>query len=77
MVNEKSAQWGMQQLLELTQLEKSGIPVLGFTWYSLMDQFGWDRGLDVSPDQSNRNHIGLASLRDYDLRRFAKAAGLT
>lgn len=72
MANDLSSKWGMQQLIELAQLQKSGIPVLGFTWYSLMDQFGWDKGLSGSPEEANRNHIGLVSTRDNDLRRFAR-----
>ena len=39
-----------------------GIPVLGFTWYSLTDQMDWDVGL--ADERNVVNPIGL-----YDLDR--------
>ncbi len=39
-----------------------GVPVLGFTWYSLTVQVDWDTGL--AKQQGNANPYGL-----YDLRR--------
>ena len=44
------------------RMRRDGTPVLGFTWYSLIDQIDWDSGL---AEQNNRvNECGL-----YDLDR--------
>lgn len=43
-------------------MRQSGIPVVGFTWYSLIDQVDWDIGL--SKPLGNVNPVGL-----YDLNR--------
>jgi hypothetical protein len=64
--------WGMKQLLELALLEDYGIPILGFTWYSLMDQFNWDDALKGSPQNLRLHPVGLVSLPDYQLRTFAR-----
>lgn len=47
--------WGRQQLAELRQLDKSGIPVLGANWYSLADQYAWLKFLNVSPKEVKEN----------------------
>jgi beta-glucosidase/6-phospho-beta-glucosidase/beta-galactosidase len=52
MANAESSGWAKQQLLEMAQLAKSGIPVLGFNWYSLLDQFGWENGMQGSPNNA-------------------------
>lgn len=67
-----SAEWGTIQLLELVQLHNLEIPVLGFTWYSLMDQFNWDTRLCDSPQQTRVYPVGLVSLPDYGFNRFAR-----
>lgn len=70
--NKDDDHWGTQQLLELAQVLKTGVPILGFTWYSLMDQFGWEHVLGGSPKDAQRNPIGLVNTQDYNLRDFAK-----
>ncbi|WP_303309870.1 family 1 glycosylhydrolase [Hymenobacter sp. BT730] len=37
--------WLWKQWVNILQMRKEGVPVLGFTWYSLIDQVDWDSGL--------------------------------
>jgi beta-glucosidase/6-phospho-beta-glucosidase/beta-galactosidase len=54
--------WLWKQWINLMRMRRDGTPVLGFTWYSLIDQIDWDSGL---AEQNNRvNACGL-----YDLDR--------
>lgn len=54
--------WLWKQWMNILQLRKHGVPVLGFTWYSLIDQIDWDTAL---AEENNRvNACGL-----YDLDR--------
>jgi beta-glucosidase len=46
----------------------AGIPVVGFTWYSLTDQVDWDTAL--REDNGHVNPLGL-----YDLDRNIRAVG--
>lgn len=42
---EKAPMWLWKQWMNVLQMRKDGVPVLGFTWYSLIDQVDWDIGL--------------------------------
>ncbi len=54
--------WLWKQWMNVLQIRKHGVPVMGFTWYSLIDQIDWDTAL---AEQNNRvNACGL-----YDLDR--------
>ena len=54
--------WLWKQWLNILQMRKEGVPVLGFTWYSLIDQIDWDTEL---AEKNNRvNECGL-----FDLNR--------
>ncbi len=54
--------WLWKQWINLMRMRRDGTPVMGFTWYSLIDQIDWDSGL---AEQNNRvNACGL-----YDLDR--------
>lgn len=54
--------WLWKQWANVLRMRRDGIPVMGFTWYSLIDQIDWDTGL---VEQNNRvNECGL-----YDLER--------
>ncbi|RIV18275.1 glycoside hydrolase family 1 protein [Fibrisoma montanum] len=54
--------WLWKQWINVLQMRKDGVPVLGFTWYSLIDQIDWDTQLG---EVNNRvNACGL-----YDLDR--------
>jgi beta-glucosidase/6-phospho-beta-glucosidase/beta-galactosidase len=37
--------WLWKQWVNVMRMRKDGVPVLGFTWYSLTDQVDWDIGL--------------------------------
>lgn len=55
--------WLWRQFLNVRLLRSEGVPVLGFTWYSLHDQLDWDVGLvDV------RNVVNPIGLFDLDRR---------
>jgi beta-glucosidase/6-phospho-beta-glucosidase/beta-galactosidase len=59
---DEAARWLWKQFLNVRLMHAEGIPVLGFTWYSLIDQMDWDIGLRDERDMVNP--IGL-----YDLDR--------
>ena len=54
--------WLWKQWLNILEMRQDGVPVLGFTWYSLIDQIDWDIGL--AEKKGNINECGL-----YDLQR--------
>jgi hypothetical protein len=49
-------------------VRNSGVPIVGFTWYSLTDQVDWDTAL--REDNGHVNPLGL-----YDLDRKPRAVG--
>jgi beta-glucosidase/6-phospho-beta-glucosidase/beta-galactosidase len=57
-----STAWLRKQWHCLMRLRQDGVPVLGFTWYSLTDQMDWDTAL--REDARRVNSVGL-----YDLDR--------
>ena len=58
---EKDARvWLEKQWSNLLRLKADGVPILGFTWYSLVDQVDWDSSLAV--DAGNVNRYGLCDL---------------
>ena len=63
-----SVSWMQKQWANLYRLKLDGIPVLGFTWYSLIDQVDWDTAL--REDNGNINALGL-----YDIDRKIRPAG--
>jgi hypothetical protein len=52
--------WLWKQWLNILQMRKDGVPVLGFTWYSLIDQIDWDIGL--AEKKGTINECGLFGL---------------
>ena len=42
------------------RLKTDGVPILGFTWYSLVDQVDWDSALTI--DAGTVNQYGLCDL---------------
>ena len=59
---EEAPTWLWKQWVNVLRMRADGVPVLGFTWYSLTDQIDWDTGL---AEQNGRvNACGL-----YDLER--------
>jgi beta-glucosidase/6-phospho-beta-glucosidase/beta-galactosidase len=54
--------WLWRQWHNIQLMRAAGVPVLGFTWYSLQDQVDWSVGL--SKAEGNVNPVGL-----FDLNR--------
>ena len=63
-----SVHWLWKQWANLYRLIRDGVPVIGFTWYSLTHQVDWDTAL--REDNGNVNQLGL-----YDLNRNETAVG--
>jgi beta-glucosidase/6-phospho-beta-glucosidase/beta-galactosidase len=60
--------WLWKEWANVLRVRNDGIPVVGFTWYSLTDQVDWDTALR---EQNNRaNPLGL-----YDLDRKIRPVG--
>ncbi len=59
---DKAPTWLWKQWLNVLRMRADGVPVLGFTWYSLIDQVDWDTQL---VEKNGRvNACGL-----YDMKR--------
>lgn len=54
--------WLWKQWINVLRMRSEGVPVLGFTWYSLIDQIDWDIGLSEKRGTVNPNGL-------YDLNR--------
>ena len=67
---EQAPVWLWKQWINVLQMRKVGIPVLGFTWYSLTDQIDWDVAL--SKKNGRVNQCGLFDLERNE-RPVAKA----
>ena len=52
--------WLWKQWISILQMRRDGMPVLGFTWYSLVDQVDWDIGL--SEQRGVVNGCGLYNM---------------
>jgi beta-glucosidase/6-phospho-beta-glucosidase/beta-galactosidase len=63
-----SEQWLHKQWANVHRLKQDGIPVAGFTWYSLLHQVDWDTAL--REDAGRVNELGL-----YDLERKIMPVG--
>lgn len=67
---EKAKNWLYKEWSNLFRLRKDGIPIVGFTWYSLTDQKDWDTQL--REDNGNVNTCGLFDL-DRNIRPVGEA----
>lgn len=63
-----SKEWLIKQWANVHRLKRDGIPMIGFTWYSLTHQVDWDSAL--RDDAGNVNELGL-----YDLNRQIMPVG--
>jgi len=52
--------WLRKQWANMIRLKQDGIPICGFTWYSLTDQVDWDTAL--REDNGTLNPLGLVDL---------------
>jgi len=67
-VGDEPERWLWKQWAGLMRLRRDGVPMLGFTWYSLTDQVDWNTAL--------RQQDGIVNPRGlYDLERRPRAVG--
>ena len=64
----EAVEWLWKQWANVLRVRNSGVPTLGFTWYSLTDQVDWDTALREENDRVNP--LGL-----YDLDRNIRPVG--
>ena len=60
--------WLQKEWANVYRLKQDGVPIVGFTWYSLIDQVDWDTSLRENNNQVNK--LGL-----YDLKRQIRPVG--
>ena len=60
--------WLKKEWMNMHELKRDGVPIVGFTWYSLTDQIDWDVAL--REDNGTVNECGL-----YDLDRKIRPVG--
>jgi beta-glucosidase/6-phospho-beta-glucosidase/beta-galactosidase len=65
----EAPRWLWRQWHNVQLLRKSGVPIVGFTWYSLTDQVDWD--IALSRPLGTVNPVGL-----FDLNRDVRPVGL-
>jgi len=65
---EAAERWLRDEWLNLIKLKEDGVPLVGFTWYSLIDQVDWDSAL--RNDDGHVNDYGL-----FDLQRKIRPVG--
>jgi beta-glucosidase/6-phospho-beta-glucosidase/beta-galactosidase len=56
----EAPRWLWKQWFNVLRMREHGVPVLGFTWYSLIDQIDWDVGL--AEQRGTINRCGLYGL---------------
>jgi beta-glucosidase/6-phospho-beta-glucosidase/beta-galactosidase len=65
---DEAVNWLWKEWANVIRVRNDGVPIVGFTWYSLIDQVDWDTALR---EENNRvNPLGL-----YDLDRNIRAVG--
>lgn len=64
-----AVRWLWKQWANVLRVRNDGVPILGFTWYSLTDQVDWDTALRES--NGHVNPVGL-----YDLERRIRPVGI-
>jgi hypothetical protein len=65
---DEAVHWLWKQWANVLRVRNDGIPVMGFTWYSLTDQVDWDTAL--RENNGNVDPVGL-----YDLDRAIRPVG--
>jgi beta-glucosidase/6-phospho-beta-glucosidase/beta-galactosidase len=66
---DEAVNWLRKEWANVLRVRNNGVPLVGFTWYSLTDQVDWDSTL--REDNSNVNALGL-----FDLDRRIRPVGL-
>jgi hypothetical protein len=67
---DEAVNWLRKEWANVLRVRNNGVPLIGFTWYSLTDQVDWDTGL--CEDNGHVNPLGL-----YDLDRKIRPVGVT
>ncbi len=67
-IGTEAVDWLWKEWANVLRVRNDGVPVVGFTWYSLTDQVDWDSALRVK--NGNVNPLGL-----YDLNRQIRPVG--
>jgi beta-glucosidase len=65
---DEAVYWLWKEWANVLCVRNEGVPIVGFTWYSLTDQVDWDSAL--REDNGNVNPLGL-----YDLNRNIRPVG--
>ena len=65
---DEAVKWLWKEWANVLRVRNDGVPVFGFTWYSLTDQVDWDSAL--RENRGNVNPVGL-----YDLDRQIRPVG--
>jgi beta-glucosidase/6-phospho-beta-glucosidase/beta-galactosidase len=65
---DEAVRWLRKELANIMRIRANGVPVIGFTWYSLTDQVDWDVAL-------RENHGKVNPLGLYDLDRNIRKVG--
>lgn len=65
---DEAVKWLWKEWANVLRVRNDGVPVMGFTWYSLTDQVDWDSALRFN--NGNVNPLGL-----YDLDRKIRPVG--
>lgn len=67
---DEAVRWLRKEWANVLRVRNNGVPIVGFTWYSLTDQVDWDSAL--RENNGNVNALGLADL-DRNLRLVGHA----
>lgn len=59
----QAVDWLWKEWANVLRVRNTGVPIVGFTWYSLTDQMDWDIAL-----RERRNHVYPVGLFDLDRR---------
>src|SRR3712207_9254568 len=65
---DEAADWLWKQWANVLRVRNTGVPTVGFTWYSLTDQVDWDTALREANGRVNPRGL-------YDLDRNPRAVG--
>jgi beta-glucosidase/6-phospho-beta-glucosidase/beta-galactosidase len=65
---DEAIRWLEKEILNVLKVRANGVPIVGFTWYSITDQVDWDTAL--REDNGRVNALGLYDL-DRKPRRIA------
>src|SRR5690606_8283170 len=67
---DEAVKWLRKEWANVLRVRNNGVPLVGFTWYSLTDPVDWATGLRET--NGHVNHLGLADL-DRRLRPVGQA----